>query len=102
MTDAGAIRAHGTAEDDDFKIEGGEFTRIMGYFSKTWALVTAIVLAIITGIAPISMNLVMGDMVNVVSRKGFSDADLNRVVIYLAAVFFGWSALYALSFGFRL
>ena len=101
MTDAGAIRAHGSAEDDDFKIEGGEFTRIMGYFSKKWALITAIVLAILSGIAPISMNLVMGDMVNVVSVKGFSDADLNRVVIYLAAVFFGWSALYAVSFGFR-
>ena len=101
MTDAGAIRAHGSAEDDDFKIEGGEFTRIMGYFSKKWALITAIVLAILSGIAPISMNLVMGDMVNVVSVKGFSDADLNRVVIYLAAVFFGWSVLYAVSFGFR-
>lgn len=101
MTEMGFFKPHGSADEEQIEITGNEFRKIMGYFTTKWALALAITFSIISGIFPLSMNLVMGDMMNVVSVKGFSDKDLNRVILLLAGVFLGWSILATLTFGFR-
>lgn len=101
MTEMGFFKPHGSADEEQIEIKGNEFRKIMGYFTTKWALALAITFSIISGIFPLSMNLVMGDMMNVVSVKGFSDKDLNRVILLLAGVFLGWSILATLTFGFR-
>ena len=101
MTEAGVIKPHTPVDDDDFEIPGGQFRKIMGYFSKKWALFLAILFSVISGIAPLATNIVMGDMMNVLSAKEVTDGQLISLILSLTYTFLAWSVLYGVSYAFR-
>ena len=101
MTEAGVTKPHAPVDDDDFEIPDGQFRKIMSYFSKKWALALAILFSIISGIAPLATNIVMGDMMNVLSAKEFTDGQLISLILSLTYTFLAWSVLYGVSYAFR-
>ena len=67
------FKSHGSAEDGEFKLKGGEMRRAMGLIDYKCRLATTIIFAVLSGIAPILMNIFMGGLMT-----GLVGDDPNR------------------------
>lgn len=56
------FKSHGSKEDGEFKLKGGEMRRAMGLIDHKCRLAITIIFAMLSGVAPIVMNVFMGDM----------------------------------------
>ena len=74
-----AFRSSGT--DDEVERKGGEFFRILKYYSNKCLLVVAIFFSILCGCLPLIMNVFLGDFMNTMNaNENFMDGLIT--VIY--------------------
>lgn len=95
------IKPHGSLEDDEIKPTGKEFIKIMKYFSQKWALALSIFLSICCGAGPLVMNLFLGDLMNVIGTKGFTDEQLLHSVLKIFGISMAVNFLLTCNFGMR-
>ena len=86
---------------DQVTPKGGEFLALMKYFTKKWALAVATFVVMVSGVAPLLMNLVMGQMMNLLSSGEFTDSQLISVIGKLVGAFLTGSLLFGISYAFR-
>ena len=95
------FRPHGSTDEDEVTVTGGEFFRIMKYFSHKFALSLAILFAMLAGATPLVMNIFLGDMLNVISSGTFTDAQLKDVVLRIVYLAIALNLVMTINFGMR-
>jgi ABC-type multidrug transport system fused ATPase/permease subunit len=95
------FKKHGS-QDDGGSVQGNEFRRCLRLLRKKWLLGVAIVFTMAAGGAPFLMNVVMGDMMNVMTEsQGFLDAMID-LCFRMFYVILGMTAATVLSMIFRI
>lgn len=95
------FRPHGSTDEDAVAITGGEFFRVMKYFSRKFALALSIIFAIIAGATPLVMNAFMGDIVNVLNTPGMTHDQLVDVVLRVTYLAIFLNVIMTINFGMR-
>jgi ABC-type multidrug transport system fused ATPase/permease subunit len=93
------------SQDDDAAIvvKGNEAWRTISFFRYPWAMIVGVIFTIAQGGSPFLMNIVMSDMMNVMTQDAMSDF-VDFVVdlcLKFVAVVCGMAVITALSIGIR-
>ncbi|OHT02035.1 ABC transporter family protein [Tritrichomonas foetus] len=95
------FKPHGSLDDDNVKVTGKEFWKIMKYFNRKWLLVSAILLAMIAGASPLVMNFFMGDLMNTLGKPNFTNAELNSAIVKVIYCVLALNLIMVINFSLR-
>jgi preprotein translocase subunit SecY len=71
----GLFKSHGSQDACPVEVKGDEWFRTIKYYTRKWVLIGGATFAIIAGVAPLMMSLIMGDLMNVMmSGQSFLDS----------------------------
>ena len=99
MNAQSVFRSSGT--DDDTTRRGGEFWKILKYYSNKGLLAMTVLFSLICGVLPLVNNIFMGDFMNTMNAStNFMDG-LKDVLIKMACFCCGMIIAMGLNFGLR-
>ena len=86
------FKTQGAQDDHAADVKGDEFKRTIRIFSRKWALGLALFFSICAGASPLLMNVIMGDMMNVMTQQDqfievMSDLCLKMLYIIIIGMF---------------
>lgn len=96
------FKTQGAQDDFGAKARGDEFKRTIRIFSRKWALGFALFFSVCAGASPLLMNVIMGDMMNVMTQTtGFLDT-MSDLCLKMLYVIIAMVVVTALSIAFRI
>jgi ABC-type multidrug transport system fused ATPase/permease subunit len=96
------FKKQGSQEDGtDVKVQGDEFWRAMKLFSNRAALAAGLFFTVCSGAAPLLMNVVMGDMMTVMTTEGSFVKKITNLAVTMVYIVLAMAVMAALGIGFR-
>ncbi|KAK8846978.1 hypothetical protein M9Y10_019552 [Tritrichomonas musculus] len=93
-----------TKGDENIEIKGNEFARCYKLMNRKWLLVITFFFTICQGVSPLLMNVIMAQMMNVMTSS-VTDDFLNKIknlCLQLLYIIIAMVAINSLSLGFRM
>jgi ABC-type multidrug transport system fused ATPase/permease subunit len=102
MTDGRAVfKTHGSQEEADVELKGDEFVRSIKLFRNKPALIAGIFFTMIEGCAPLIMNIVVAELLSVMTTDDGFGRRLNGLIGNMAIAIAGLVVVTILGMGFR-
>lgn len=96
------FKKQGSQDDEDVEITGKEFQNTMKLYSHKVSLGFIIFWTICSGAAPLLMNIIMGDMMNVMTQQqGGVAKEIAKLCLKMLGIILAMAACSALNIGFR-
>ena len=92
-------------EDTNYEIEGREIPRCYKLMSRKWVFAIGAFFTLCSGAAPMLMNIIMADMMNLMTSGTIDDnftKDIGKLCIKMLYVVIGMTAATVISLGFRM
>jgi ABC-type multidrug transport system fused ATPase/permease subunit len=87
--------------DSNVKVQGDEFLRAIKLFENKPALIAGIFFTVCAGGAPLLMNVVIGDMMTVMTTEGSFVTKVTTLALTMVYVVLGMAVITSLGIGFR-
>jgi ABC-type multidrug transport system fused ATPase/permease subunit len=95
------FKKQGSQDDENVEVKGDEFIRSIKLFRNKPALVAGLFFTMCAGGAPLLMNIVIGDMMTVMTTEGSFSGKITELIEKMVGVIVGMAIITALGIGFR-
>jgi ABC-type multidrug transport system fused ATPase/permease subunit len=95
------FKPHGSIDSEEVDLQGKEFFRLMKYFRRRHVYIIAALIGCVAGCVPLSMQLILSNMLTLITGARFTEDDLSRVLMHILIMAVVQSAVMTMNMGIR-